>query len=416
MTFVAKQELYKVSASTGKMQVWKAWTEGEKVFCEWGELGGKQQQKVYSAEPKNVGRSNTTTSEEQALIESVAMYQSQVDNKHYKHSQIEAAEAAEVCRIPRKVTNYKDRHAKMSDTLLSSVKFNGSRACVVDGNLYSKIGRLEEVKVKHLKYAIEALGNQVTFDSEVYAFGLSLQRIRSAWLKPVKTDKEIVKIAKDRLKNSGKGDPKKVKTFQDAIDVLGYNPNEDAPKLKFYVFDIPTDKDTSFSNRLEDMHYLEYVIRSKGLSSHFQFSYPQVTHSHEERMKVLTKVVDMGYEGLVHYEPEGVYEYGKRSTNTAKSKPRYDSECKVVEVTKDKNGEGLLHCIACDELDNVKFKCKMKVERRDGKRYERDYETMTSLIGKWITFSYEELSEKGIPTKQVGEEERNCDDQGRPLE
>ena len=58
----------------------------------------------------------------------------------------------------------------------------------------------------------------------------------------------------------------------------------------------------------------------------------------------------------------------------------------------------------------------MKVERRDGKRYERDYETMTSLIGKWITFSYEELSEKGIPTKQVGEEERKCDDQGRPLE
>ena len=58
----------------------------------------------------------------------------------------------------------------------------------------------------------------------------------------------------------------------------------------------------------------------------------------------------------------------------------------------------------------------MKVERRDGKRHERDFEVMQGLIGKWITFSYEELSGSGIPTKPVGEEERICDDSGRPLE
>ena len=133
-------------------------------------------------------------------------------------------------------------------------------------------------------------------------------------------------------------------------------------------------------------------------------------------MKLRDEVVYQGYEGLVHYKVDGAYEYGKRSTNTAKDKSRYDSEAKVVSVTSDKNGEGLLHCIACDGLDNVKFKFKMKVERRDGKRYERDFETMQDLVGKWITFSYEELSEAGTPTKPVGEEERLCDDSGRPLE
>lgn len=417
MKFNNNQEIYKVSPSTGKMQVWFAAAIGEDVVCSWGELNGKMQNKSYKAESKNVGRSNATTAEEQAIVELQAMYQAQCDNKHYKLSQIDAVEASEVCRIPRKVTNYKDRYMKMSDTLLSSIKFNGSRACVVDGKLYSKIGRHEEVKVQHLREAIEALGEDATFDAEVYAHGLSLQRIRSAWLKPVKTEKEIIKIAKDRAKSRGVSlTSRHLKTVEEAVTYLGYNPNDDQYKLKFHVFDIPTDKDLTFKERLGDMYYLESVIVSKDLEKCFQVHYPQVTSSHEERMQLLNEVVAQEYEGLVHYEPEGIYEYGKRSTNTAKSKPRYDGEALVLSVTKDKNGEGLLHCQAADEFDNHKFKCKMKVERRDGKRYERDYNSMLDLVGKWITVSYEELSDKGVFTKPVGEEERDCDEKGCPLE
>lgn len=413
MYFENKQELYKVSESTKKMQVWKGWTEGSEVFCEWGELGGKMQQKVYTANPKNIGRSNETSANQQAKIELDAMYQSQMDNKHYKLSQIDAIESSQVCRIPRKITNYKDRFNKMANTLLTSVKLNGSRACVVDGLLYSKIGRQEEIKVDHLREAVNKLGN-INFDAEVYAHGLSLQRIRSAWLKPVKTDKEIIKIANDRSKKN-KSDVK-FKTLPQALEYLEYNPNEDAPKLKFHVFDIPDDTDKPFKDRLEDLYYLQSVVISCGLESLFEFIYPKQTCSHEERMTLLEEVYSQGYEGLVHYEPLGIYEYGKRSTNTAKSKPRVDGEARVVSVTKDKNGEGVLHCVASDKLDNVTFKCKMKVERRDGNRYERDYDSMLLLVGKWVTFSYEELSDAGIPTKPVSECERECDEQGRPLE
>ncbi|QXN60221.1 hypothetical protein KUA24_154 [Vibrio phage HNL01] len=417
--FRKEQELYKVSASTGKMQLWFGWTNGAEVSCAYGQLDGKLQTKTYIAEGKNIGRSNETSPEEQAEIELTAMYQAQLDNKHYKISQIEAIEAAEVCRIPRKVTNYKDRYNKMSKTLLSSLKLNGSRACVVDGVLYSKIGRAEEVKVPHLKMAIIKLHEKglATFDAEVYAHGLSLQRIRSAWLKPEKTVKEVIKVAKDRAKASGKvEDFKLIKTYQQAVEFLGYNPNEDAEKLKFHVFDIPSDNKDPFYLRIESMFDLACSVTEMNLESCIEFIAPETTNSHKERMKRLAEVHQQGYEGFVHYEPEGVYEYGKRSTNTAKSKPRLDAEARVESVTKDKNGEGVLHCTASDEFDNVKFKCKMKVERRDGKRYERDFETMQKLIGKWITFSYEELSEKGTPTKPVGELERLCDEQGRPLE
>lgn len=406
--FEQHQELYKVSVSTGKMQVWKGWTVGDKVCCTYGQLGGKMQTQEYTATAKNIGRSNETTSVQQAKIELEAMYQSQIDNKHYRTAQEEAVEFANSNREPRKVTNYKDRYSKMSNTLLTSIKKDGSRGCVLEGQLYSKIGRPEEIKVDHLRAVVEELGEKATFDAEVFAEGLSLQRIRSAWLKPYKTDKEIIKVAKDRAKT--KGETVNITSVQSAVEYLGYNPNEDAPRLKFFVFDIPDSTGKTFEERVEDMRDFEDYLKQQKLDIYFEFLYPVETHSHEERMLMLEEVCSKGDEGLVHYEIDGVYEFGKRSTNTAKSKPRRDSEALIVDVTKDKSDQGVLHLKACDSLGNVTFKAKMK-----GDAESRAYALQKGYIGKWVTFSYEDLSEAGKPTKPVAERLRDCDDEGNPL-
>lgn len=406
------QELYKVSVSTGKMQVWKGWTNQDLVVCSYGQLGGKMQESYTTATAKNIGRSNETSSEEQACIELEAMYVAQVDNKHYRTTQESAIEFAESNREPRKILDYKKGFKKMSDKLLTSRKFNGSRACILEGDYLSKIGKVEEVQVEHLRDAIAKLGN-VYMDAEAYAHGLSLQRIRSALLKPVKTSKEIITMAKKRAKE--RGDTLVADSFESAIEYLGYNPNEDAAKLKLYVFDIPVLK-VPFTERIELMRELEKEVIEKGLTDIIKFEYPVWTNSHEERLEKLEDIVKEGYEGYVHYEPDGMYEFGKRSSNAQKSKPRYDSEARVVGVIKDKRGNGTLECVACDALDNVKFKCVMKVDRRDGTSHpDKSYETCLDMVGKWITFSYEELSDKGVPTKPVGELERGCDTEGNPL-
>jgi hypothetical protein len=410
------RELFKVSQSTGKLQVWWGWTEDEKVLCSWGDVGGKMQTKEYSAEGKNIGRSNETSSAEQATVELQAMYQSQVDNKHYMATQEQALESAEVCLEPRKVQNYKDHSHKLPQTCISFVKYNGSRGCIVNGNLYSKIGRIEDIKVNHIKNAVDSLraAGVEDLDCEVYAHGLPLQRIRSAWIKPVKTNKEIIKIANERAKKVG--DVVKFSYLETAITYLNYDPNEDAAKLKLHVFDFPDTTGSVYEERIGGFSELQEVISTLNLQDSVVIGEYRVTHSKVDRELFRDEVVAAGYEGLVHYDPQGIYEFGKRSSNTQKDKPRYDGECKVVGVTSDKNGEGVLSCITSYALDNASFKCKMKVERRDGERYERDFTTMRSLIGSWITFSYEELSSAGIPTKPVGEEERKCDQSGKPQE
>lgn len=400
--------LYKVSVSTGKVQIWRAWTEGNTVTSEYGQKEGKLQQFSYSTESKNVGRSNETDAPMQAIVECKAMYEDQISNKHYHVTEQAAIDSSEYCLEPRKITNYKDRYHKMSDKLLTSVKLNGSRGCVIDGAFYSKIGRKEEVQVPHLRAVLDELGVDATFDSEIYAEGLPLQRIRSAWLKPVKTDKEIIKTAKDYAKK--KGDTYQGKFVEDAIEYLGYDPNHDSYKLKFHVFDIPDRSGLTFEQRIEKIREFESMVKGRKLDVYFEFLYPVETSSHEERMKMLDDVYQQGYEGLVHYEPTGVYEFGKRSINTCKSKPRLDAEALVTGTEMCKNGEGKLVLQASNALDNVTFKAMMK-----GNHTSRMYDVQKQFIGQWVTFDYEELSNAGKPTKPVVRETRPCDNEGNPL-
>lgn len=405
--------LYKVN-NEGKYLVWSCWAEGSKVVTKYGQEAGKMQENTYLAGAKNVGRSNATTPEEQALLEVGTAYTSQVDNKHYRYSKEEADVLESNNLIPRKVHDYKKHAHKLPDQCYSLFKYNGSRACVIQGSLYSKIGRKERIKVKHLREAVELLDTYglANFDAEVYAHGLSLQRIRSAWLKPVRTEKEVIKMANDRLKVR---DPSiKVNDYGSAIQVIGYDPNGDAAKLRFYIFDIPQ-VDVPFKTRRTAIEGIYAEIDTLAPNC-FKLAVYKTTDSYDDRLSLRDEVTSQGYEGLVHYSPEDMYEFDKRSYTTLKDKPRYDGEALVIGVERDKKGNGTLLLQASDVLDNVQFKCVMKVDRRDGKSYPKDYDNMKDLIDCWITFSYEELSDSGKPTKSVGELVRKCNSKGEPLE
>lgn len=368
--------LYKID-NKDKIRMWKAWTEDDQVIVEYGVVDGKLQQDIYTAEQKNVGRINATTAAEQALVEVEALYQAQQDNKHYRDS-IEGAQAVKSDNlIPRKILNYKDGWKKLPDTCITSIKLNGSRACIINGQLYSKIGRPEEVKIKLIKEGIDRLHELglANIDCEVYAHGLSLQRIRSAWLKPVRTEKEVCEVANKRFNLKGSA---RIKCSAEAIKRLGYDPNQDAQKLKLYIFDEPMKSDMGYKDRLQRLNNLSEKIKEEPLLQNvFDFCEYFETHSHEERMEKLQEIHGQGYEGLVHYDPEGVYEFGKRSSNTQKSKPRLSAEALVLGVEKCKNGEGKLVLRCNDELDNVEFKAMMK-----GSRAERDYHVQQQFIGQ----------------------------------
>lgn len=394
--------LYKYSSKM-KLQVWSCYTEGADVITKHGEFYSENMQlSKVTAVPKNIGKVNETTAEEQALIECVAAYKGQRTNKHYRDTVEEAQEVVAACRIPRKLHNYKDHGYKIKYPAYVSIKMNGSRACVIEGDLYSKIGRLEEVKVTHIKQALEKLNSlsPCFLDSEVYAHGVSLQRIRSAWLKPYRTDKEKIKL-QAKLAVEGRE---------------SYDPDKDTQALQLHVFDIPVES-VPFKVRIEKMKTLELAVMALGLEDVIKINYPTLVNCEADMLRLREKAVLMGYEGVVIYEEDDMMHFNSKSYSTQKSKPRLDAEGYVTEVLVDKKGNGKLKIRASDALGNATFGCVMKVGRRDNKTYPKDFESLKKeCLGRWITFSYEELSEKGVPTKPVGECIRACDATGQPLE
>lgn len=354
--------------SKGELRIWSIYTEGSEVVVKHGKLGGKIQEKRYTAEPKNTGKANATIPDEQAILEAEAKYVKQLKSGYF----VDKDEALNYkCPFPMKAHNYKDHAAKIVYPCYMQPKLNGQRLMIdKNGIAWSKQGEPLELPlhwtgVKELAIQLGGL------DGEVYAGlesegGLSLQRIISAFRKP----------------------------------------NEDTPKLQYWVYDLPR-SDLYQKDRTMYIDSTPLKKNTEDIISVYSF----LANNEQEADEYYKECVEKGYEGVVYRNLRGKYEFGKRSYDLIKRKPRQTTEAHVINVEKDRNGWGILHC----ELENgVEFKCQMKVDA--GNKNYRLYENALELITQWIEFEFEELSDDGVPTKPVGIGIRRLDKFARPLE
>lgn len=360
--------LYKTS-STGKLMQWCAYASGSDLIMEYGQVGGKIQKKVIPCSPKNVGRANATTAEQQAEKEVVAKYEYQLKTGYF--SDIKLAQSFRL-KKPMRAKNYKDHAGKVVYPCYGSPKLNGFRLAMVDGTAYSKAGIAEDLtgKPPHLVHFLtQTLGDSVNTDGEIYCHGMSLQDIRSAWL----------------------------------------TPQDSSSKLKYFIYDVPEEGKPT-ATRLCDLDMMRRLLSSMRTVFPVEFVEQRIIRNQAEADAFYQECLDNGYEGAVYRNQDGLYEFDKQSSDMIKRKPRQDAEAKVLASSEDRIGDGVLTCqLPC----GVTFECKMKKPKK-GKSY-RDYQSSLELIGQWITFEFEELSNDNVPTKPVGLQPRECDDQGNPL-
>ena len=67
---------------SGTLYQWRVWTQNDEIFSEYGQLNGIKQLVSKKAEAKSIGKSNATTAEQQALLESKAMWKFRVDRDY----------------------------------------------------------------------------------------------------------------------------------------------------------------------------------------------------------------------------------------------------------------------------------------------------------------------------------------------
>lgn len=344
--------------SSGNIKQWTVYTNGSIVTVAHGRMGGKITEKSYTAEAKNVGRSNETTPAEQAKLEAHAKWVKQLKRGYYQT--VEEAQLHEPF-TPMKCQDYKDFAHKVKFPGYAQYKLNGLRSMInEDGECLSKAGEVYSLPKHwlHIPEFIQAHG--IPLDGEVFAgLGvLSLQVINGAWKK--------------------------------------YKPGI-TEQLGYYVYDIPV-SDTPFSVRAQMLNNLKVVVEESDLKDLIHVVHSEYIADQEQLDAFYAKALQDKAEGVVYRNADGIYEFGKRSYDVIKRKPRGTMEVKVLSMRIDKNGDGVLTGLTNDEK-SVEFL--MRKDSHPTINY-RKAENASDLIGEFVEIEYEELSDEGIPTKPVG--------------
>ena len=296
--------LYK-RTTTGKVQIWFVEIDGDRYRTTSGQKDGKKVTTEWTvAKPKNEGKANATSGEQQARAEVAAMYEKQV-KRDYRES-IDNIDSIERFK-PMLADKWGDRKAKVTQAYVHmQPKLDGVRCIARKDGLWTRNG--EEIKGaphihKQLAPLFEKMPNLI-IDGELYNHDL-------------KDDFNTIISCVKKLK-----------------------PTEDDLKLsekliQYWVYDMPSDED--FSERGRDLK----TIVDAYLSSDTSIVVVQTVEVlNEEVDKTAASYIEAGYEGAM-VRLNGKYE-NKRSKTLLKWKEFQDEEFTIVDIQEgDGNRSGM---------------------------------------------------------------------------
>jgi DNA ligase-1 len=378
-------ELTKKSA-TGKDLTWVGELQGNKIIVTHGQLGGKLQTKeTVVTKGKNVGRSNETSPEQQALSELESTVRKQIEKDYelvspYEFTTINEKQVkTQNKEIPSPMLAHPiDKHVKKVEgkTVGIQAKLDGFRAIydVKNKKLYSR-ARKELIGCPHVidQLSETDFGDIELLDGELYTPELEFETI-SKIVSPRRT------LADETLRS----------------------------KVGYYVFDY-IDTNETFSSRyqiLEDLFrkapkFSKTVEKEGGEYAfvdncriHLVGSKFVTVDTIETSLKpLIQKYIEDGYEGLMVRIPDSKYEC-RRSHGLFKYKLFEDCEATCIGFKSEENNSDILGSITFKLKDGKEFDARpaMTEEAR-----AKLWSSQIKYLGKIGVIKYQELSKYGIP-------------------
>jgi len=299
---------------------WRVWAEGADVCTEYGRVGSDATGKPYeistsrrTCEAKNVGRSNATTPDQQAIIEAKAEWTFKIERKY----SLSLAEASVRKVSPMlaptdgflDTTDAKGKVKKGTKRYVSypvdvQPKLDGCRCLAYwqdDRIVLLSRGGKEWEMLDHLKVQLaKILPRDAMFDGELYRHGLTFQ--------------EITKLVKNKFKG-------------------------EREKVQFHVYDVPVceGEEKPWIERKEDQIRLvpmnEDGIRGADETPDIIRVLTLSVESEEQVLACQATFLEFGYEGLMIRLFKGIYEWGDRSKALLKVKTFDDKEFRIVDFT-----------------------------------------------------------------------------------
>ena len=348
----------------GGIYSWRVWTEGADILTEYGLAAGEKQVSRKTATPKNVGRSNATTADEQAELEAKAMWQKARDRK-YSES---IADAKEELIRPMLAQDFEKRKGKnVVYPAYIQPKLDGVRALAFwNGNdleIMSRNGKSwrDIGTVEHIAGALERfLPKDTLLDGEIYAHG---------------------------------------ETFQQTTRLVKKYRKGESEQLLLHVYDV-IDRDaleTPFEERQLRFGWLAGVLEP---SDPIELVRTETVSVEDEVYEYHRQFVEDGFEGAIVRLAAGIYQYGARSYDLLKVKSFLDGE---YEIVGHKGGVGKFENAViwvCRMPDGQTFDVCPRGSMEERRGWFQD---ASSYYGSSLRVRYFETSETGVPRFPVGE-------------
>lgn len=341
--------------SKGKIRIWLAEASGDQIIVTHGLDDGQLITETTTAKPKNTGRSNATSAEQQAEAEVKALYAKKLARDGYK----ENLDDPDTFVAPMLARDYsKLAHQVPDTTLFISRKLDGVR-CIWDPVKKALVSRKGVAyKVPHIEALLRT--TEKFLDGELYIHGYPLNELVSAVKKP----------------------------------------NDLTPFLEYHVFDVVEDLPFQLRKQI-------YESRIGDIDSHFVKAVTQTKATKDSVKQLHDNFILQGFEGAMIRVPEYSYEIGIRSKSLYKYKEFEEAEYLITDVIEDKEGGAVLGCsigkdlVVTQRLLNAEPDFKVRCRGTDAYRQDQ-LAKRSELIGKLVTVRYQTLTPFGIPQFPVG--------------
>lgn len=348
--------------SKGKVRVWYMEQHG----ADYRTVAGLQNGNLVTSEwttakPKNVGRANATTGEEQALAEIQSKYLKQLKTGYHKDiGDIHTQKYIE----PMLAQKYKDRIKDVdfeSGLWAVQPKLNGQRCIATKHGLFTRKGETY-VSVPHISESLKPFFDKYPdafLDGELFNFELR-QKLN-----------ELATLTR-KTKNISQEDLERSRTI-----------------VQYHVYD-----GAGFGLDESDPYQDRILLLEENLSGSYIYLidtyYPETQFDFE---KLYNGFVEDGQEGAMLRHLGSSYEH-KRSKWLLKVKPEEDDDGLLLEVHKGEgnwcNGAKTVTVQWKDKTFDVTLKCSME-------EAVTFWENRESWIGKRVTFKYFGLTGLGKP-------------------
>jgi ATP-dependent DNA ligase len=351
--------LYKRSNSKDHINEWQIEVDGHMFRTTTGFVGMKMFTGDWTTcSPKNIGKKNGTTAEQQALAEAQALWQKRKDLGYWED--VNDCDK-KVFFQPILAQDFDKRKDKVKYPILSQPKLDGVRCIVKSDGMWSRNGK-EIISAPHifenLKHIFENQPDLV-LDGELYTSDRNVDF------------NTIISCVR------------KTKPTQSDLDLS-------AKYIEYWAYDLYEGEDLIYKDRWNLL---------KGLENKYSIGYPlyRVVTTFElpdekHVMEQLSHYIEQGFEGQILRCPDSFYE-NKRSNGLLKHKTFHDEEFKILSINE---GGGKFANKAATMSFQTSIGVKFDATINGTMEYlEEIWANKDKLIGKLATVKYFEETTDG---------------------